>query len=98
MIGEVLALMTRDGPTTKASTDHAVVIEHRVAVRSEPHIGFEPRCSEPSGQLKGFEGVLRGMGTGTPVGEADGRAQYRGLSSHAQSLPGDLRLGHSAYR
>ena len=71
--------------------DHAVVVEHGLAVGGEPHVALQPGRPEAHGEAEGLEGVLGGVGPGAPVGEADRGVGARGGGArpqHAASGPG----------
>jgi hypothetical protein len=72
----------------ETTADEAVVIEYRHAVSRAPHVALEPRGAELSGQLERLNRVLRGVGTGPAMSEADRRAAER---LHSVMMPAPVR-------
>ena len=68
----------RDRPSAQPAPDHAVVVEHHLAVGGEPHVALEAGGAQPQGQRKASR-VFSGAWARAPVGEADRRAGARGL-------------------
>ena len=74
------------GRRRRRPPDDTVVVEHGVAVGGDPHVALEAGGAEAHGQAEGVERVLRGVGPGPTVGEADGRTQG-GEAGHRTSMP-----------
>ncbi len=66
----------RSAPAEGTAHD-PVVVEHRHPVGGQPDIALQPAGTELEGQAEGFEGVLGGVGAGTPMGEDDRFGEQR---------------------
>ena len=60
-----------DGLRAQTALHHAVMVEDSHPVGREPDVTFKTCGTESKGQSERLEGVLRGVGLGTAVGESD---------------------------
>lgn len=79
----------------RASTQHAVVDEHNMAILCHPGVGLQTVRAQFERKGKSFHGVLRGVCAGAAMSECQGvRAQRGKPLLHRRRLCGDFYAGN----